>query len=739
MHILFVSTFVPRKCGIATYTHDLTQELIKDGNTVSIVEMKNAVTSEKPHQLVTKRIDQNIKKQYKKTAEIVNAGNADVVHLQHEFALFGGADGEYILEFADALQIPLFVTFHTILETPSANQKYIMQELARMSRGIIVMEETAKDRLVQTYGLNEWVISVIHHGVPNITNVNRIGARKTLRLDKSFTLLISNLISRNKGIEYAIKAMPKIVKTVPSIKLMIVGETHPVVKLHEGESYRKELEALVRNSDMEQYVSFVNEYVSLDVLKEYLASADICITPYLDPQQITSGTLSYAVGAGKASISTPYIYAKNILSEEKGLLVPFRDADAIADAVIDLYRNKQKRNTIEKKAHVLKKNMLWSKIAKEHSHLYSRLLSDNGLKLSSLKTFIKKEIPLDHLEFLTDYVGMLQHTFYSLPDRRFGYSTDDNARALVVIAMLSQKNTNKKLTDLLTIYCGFLRLAQVESGSFHTFLNFQRVWIDTVAIADPYGKSMWAMGIALKLLPSSPLTKTLDAMFNMSIQQTDNITDIRTASNTILGLYYYILAFKGKRDTAVAADEKLRKLSDFLMFRYAKYSEPKWRWFEDTMTYDNFRIPLALFAAYRITGNPEYVETAEESLAFVKENNYNSESKYFDFVGQLGWHAKHTKKAMFDQQPLEAAGAVEAYLFAYSVTKKKEYLRDAYDAFAWFLGKNRNHASLYNEETKGVYDGLTRTGVNENQGAESIVCFLIAWLNLQKVSEKIKD
>lgn len=374
MRIVFVSSFVPRKCGIATYTYDLTDELIKIGHTVSIVEIKNAVTSVKPHSLVIRRINQNNKQQYKATAQALNADDCDVVHIQHEFGLFGGTKGEYILELARALKKPLFVTFHTILETPTANQAFIIQELTRMSRRVIVMEETAKQRLIQIYGLQEWRIFVILHGVPDIDKVNRRDARKMFHLGQSFTLLISNLISRNKGIEYAISAMPEILTKIPNVKLLIVGETHPVVKLSEGESYRKELEKLVKKLKIKQNISFVNKYVSLDTLKQYLAAADICITPYLDIQQITSGTLSYAIGAGKASISTPYPYAKDILSEEKGMIVPFRCEQAIADAVVYLYLNKAKRKSIEKKAHALREEMLWEKVAAKHSQLYSTII-----------------------------------------------------------------------------------------------------------------------------------------------------------------------------------------------------------------------------------------------------------------------------------------------------------------------------------------------------------------------------
>jgi glycosyltransferase involved in cell wall biosynthesis len=739
MKIVFVSSYIPRKCGIATYTNDLTQELIKQGHTVRIVELKNSVTSPEPNKLVTRRIEQDAKSEYLKAAQELNLDDSDIIHIQHEFGLFGGADGEYILEMAAMLKKPLFVTFHTILETPTVNQKYIIQELGRISRGTIVMEEIAKDRLVQKYGFNEWTISVILHGVPDIGNINRDDVRKKLKLDKSFTLLISNLISRNKGIEYAIGAMPSISKEIPNAKLVILGETHPVVKLNEGESYRKELEKLVETLEVKKYVTFINEYVSLDKLKEYLASADICITPYLDPQQITSGTLSYAIGAGKASISTPFVYAKNILSEEKGILVPFKDSNAIATAVIDLYSNKGKRSKIEKKANSLRQEMLWKKVALNHSKFYKTVLEKYDQALEQVPSFIQKKISLEYLEFLTDYVGMMQHTFYSLPERKFGYSTDDNARALVVIAMMSSQLETKKLTSLLVTYSGFLRLAQEESGQFHTFLNFQRLWIDNHAVADPYGKSMWALGASLYLLPPSPLTKTLNAMFNISIEQTDNIKDLRTAANTILGLFYYINVYKGKKDAVASAEEKLKKLADFLIFSYEKHSEPNWHWFENTMTYDNFRIPLALFATYLITSRKEYLDVAEKSLAFVKKCNFNNDFGYFDFVGQRGWHSKNGKKANFDQQPLEAASAVETYVFAYQVTKKKEYLIDAHNAFAWFFGKNRNNRMLYNQETKGVYDGLTLTGVNENQGAESIVCFLIAWLSLKKISKKIKN
>ncbi len=724
--IALVSTYVPKKCGIATYTRDLTEELISQGHQITLIAMDDITAKLTYPPIVGYVISQKKLKDYEKTAEALNTQDIDFVHVQHEFGLFGGEDGDYILKFAKLLKKTLITTFHTILIQPSPNQKYIIQELSRLSRAVIVMEAIAQDRLESIYGINPHDIHTIFHGVPNIDEIHKKTAQKKLGYENTFLILANNLISRNKGFEYVISALPKVIQQIPQVMFSIVGETHPIVKLQEGESYRKELQSLVEKLGVQNHVQFINKYLTLDQLRSFLAAADIYITPYLDPQQITSGTLSYAIGGGKACISTPYIYAEDILSKRRGILVPFRNDNAIAKAIMYLYKNPQKRTLLEKRAHKFGQEMRWPKVADKHARLYHEIQERHGNISRKVKLFIQKDLNLSYLEFLTDPAGIVQHAHYIIPESRFGYSTDDNARALIVVSELYQHTKSPKLLELVKIYLTFLRFAQEPNGRFHTFLNVQRRWIDNDDIADPYGKAIWALGHHLYRCKSSPFFRAVHSMFKASMHHIDVIRDLRAAAYTILGLYCYIKALEKKKETAKELLEKMNKLADFMLMFYSNYHDETWEWFEEKITYDNFRLPQALFAAYLVTKNPTYKEVGIKTLDFVTQNNFDSEKNFFDFVGQDGWLAKGGQKAPYDQQPLEASAAVEAFVYAYQATNEKKYLEKAFIAFQWFFGRNRNHTSLYDEKSGGIFDGLTSTGVNLNEGSESIVTFLMA-------------
>jgi len=737
MNITFIASYVPRKCGIATYTRDLAEELIKQGNMVKIFALENEGFHAEYAPDVSGTLNQNNFEDYKKAAMIINDSNTEIVHVQHEFGLYGGEDGDFILRFLELLRKPIVVTYHTVLITPTQHQLFIMQELARLSRAVIVMEPIAKDRLLNTYNISPQLIHIIYHGVPNIEGIMKTAAKKQLGLTNRFVILANNLIAPNKGYEYVLEALPMIREKIPQCLFIVVGETHPVVKMHEGESYREKLHSLVKTFQVEKQVEFINEYISLDNLRMYLSAADIYVTPYLDPQQITSGTLSYAIGVGKACISTPYIYAKNILQHGRGILVPFHDSNAIARSVIELYENTEKRKHIEQKARKFGKKMRWNKVAHNHSTLYKRIIQDPQQITKLALQLIRKKPDLSHLEFLTDDLGILQHTHYLIPERRFGYSTDDNARALIVASSWYAKRKSMKLFSLIKKYVSFLHLAQESNGRFHTFLNFQHLWIDADDVADPYGKAIWALGYHLYSCPETIFSNSVDLMFKLAMRQIETIRDIRCAAYTILGLYYYYLAFEGEKETADMALEKIIFLANFLQLRYKDNHEETWEWFEKHLTYDNFRIPQSLFAAYVITKNSEYKDLAEKTLAFLKENNFSGEYGFFDFIGQNGWYINSKTKAVYDQQPLEASAASDSYIFAHKATGEKKYKDFALCAFEWFLGRNRNKISLLDERTGGIYDGLTPTGVNQNEGAESLVCFLITRYFLREALKKV--
>ncbi len=735
MQITFISSFLPRKCGIATYTHDLSFAIQQMQNQIDVVAMENPAITFSYAPPVIRTIRQEEVLDYTKTAKALNALPTDIVHLEHEFGLFGGKDGEYILMLAKELTKPFITTLHTILLAPSEHQKYIIQELARLSRKVIVMEEIAKDRLENVYGLDPKDIVVILHGAPTIT-IDKKTAKKIIGHPDAFILFANNLLSRNKGIEYAIEAVAKVGKAIPNLLFLVVGETHPLVKVEEGESYRNELLALVKKLHMEKQVLFINRYVSLEELKQYLAATDIYITPYLDPQQITSGTLSYALGAEKVCIATEYMYAKEMLSQEKGIVVPMGNSTAITTALIDLYIHPEKRHKIERRLHALSLQMSWPAVAQQHLLLYKHILFEDT-DSAAAKEYIAAPLDISYLLHMTDNVGIMQHAYYAIPDRKFGYSTDDNARACIVAARLYKEAATPENTRLLTTYLGFLHYAQTPTGNVHTFMNFQHAWEDTEDIADAYGKTIWAFGFYLYLNRHSHFASPVHTLFITGMKNIDNIRDIRTAAYAILGLYYYILAYDRKTDPATEAILHIKKLATMLMDAYTKTHDATWNWFEEALTYDNFRLSQALFAAYMITKEETYKEVATSTLQFITNCNFDGKKKYFDFIGQNGWHKKGEKKAEYDQQPLEAAGAIETYLFAAKALGKKEYMEKARIAFAWFFGKNRNHRFLYDRVTRGVHDGLNLRGVNQNQGAESIVCFLMAALSLQEMAKKL--
>lgn len=737
MHTTFVSSYVPRKCGIATYTRDLVVELQKQKQKVAVVAMENPAIPSEYDAPVVASIQQNELTDYAEIAAFINKSSTDCVHLQHEFGLFGGRDGQDILEFAVRLSKPLVTTFHTVLLTPSAHQTHITQVLARLSRRVIVMDEIAKDRLVHVYGLSAKDIFVILHGAP-IIRMKQDDAKKTIKSSDSFILLANNLLSRNKGMEYAIEAVGKAHKHIPNLVFFIVGETHPLVKISEGESYREELMQLVQTLHLEHQVIMKNEYVSLKELKVYLAASDVYITPYLDPQQITSGTLSYAIGADKACIATEYIYAKELLAGGRGMLVPFRNSDAIAEAIIDLYKNPRKRHDMEKKAGAFRKDMSWRTVAQRHTLLYKDILKQERDISAVTQRFIRNPLDVSYLLSLTDTVGVMQHAYHTIPNRKFGYSTDDNARALIVLSRLFQEKKSKPLFGAIKTYVSFLQFAQDTDGQFHTFLNFHHTWDDAANVTDAYGRAMWAIGLFLSTNTDSYFSEPMNTLFTAGLDHIDKIHDLRNAAYTILGLYYYVLRFDSRTDTALKAFDCIKKLADFLNDRYMKTKVADWDWFEEQVTYDNFRIPQALFAAYMITGNERYKVTAIATLAFITDCNFNEKLQHFDFIGQNGWYTKGGKKEEFDQQPLEAAGAVDAHVFAAKAQKKKHCPEKALLAFEWFFGKNRNHRSVYDRETKGVHDGLNLRGVNQNEGAESMVCFLMASLSMKEYSKKIQ-
>ena len=741
MNITFISSYIPRKCGIATYTRDLAAQSEKQGNQINIVAMENLIVPNEYSSPVIEVIRQNVAQDYLTVARKINTSQTEIVHLQHEFGLFGGKEGKYVLTLAQALLKPLIVTFHTVLLKPTKSQKYIIQELARLSGKVVVMDQIGKERLESVYGLNSSDVVIILHGAPKVVSTSKSKSKKKINFSNTFLLLANNLLSRNKGIEYGIEAVAKAVKHIPNLIFLIVGETHPVVKTQEGELYREKLIQLVDKLGLQNNVIFINKYVSTEELKDYLSAADVYITPYLDPEQTSSGTLSYAIGFGKACIATEYVYAKEMLSNNRGIIVPFRNSDAISEALIGLFNNPIELHRLENNAEVLGKKMGWSTISEKHMSVYKKIINDKKSIRQNAQDFIKSPLNLSYLISLTNNTGIVQHASKTIPDLKFGYSTDDNARALIVVSQIFSKNRSDEISRLIELYSKFLKSAQVSNGKFRTFLNSKETWDDEAGVTNAFGRVIWGLGFHLYVskqgmqadsLKNQSSLAEINDIFKKGMSQFDNILDIRTAAYTILGLYYYILAYKNDPIIVKMATKHLIKLADFILEAYEKNHSETWDWFEDLITYDNFRLPQALFAAFLITRNPIYKLVAQSSLKFLHDCNFNKDRGYFDFIGQNGWHSRDGIKADYDQQPLEAAGAIDANIFASKVLEDQLYIDNGILAFEWFFGNNRNHRSIYDIKSKGISDGLTLRGISVNQGAESIICFLISALSLQE-------
>lgn len=735
MHITYVSSYIPRKCGIATYTRDIASAVSID-HEVSVVAMENPSLPTIYSQPVIHIIKQHILKDYLHSADALNAGSTEIIHLQHEFGLYGGEDGEYILQFVKRLQKPLITTFHTVLETPSPKQKHIIQELARISMKSIVMDKIGKSRLESIYGLNPQDSQIILHGAPIIDTEHRETVKTGVGFPHTFLVLSNNLLSRNKGIEFGIEAVAKALVKIPNLIYLVAGETHPVVKNSEGEAYRRELTDLVAKLHLQKQVIFINRYLSLTELGKYFSAADVYLTPYLDPQQTVSGTLSYAIGAGKACIATSYVYAKNMLSHGRGVLVPFSDSQAIAEALINLFQNPQIHQAMELKTTELRKRMSWEHVADKHIACYADILERCQTISAVALKMLKSTLNIDHLVNLTDEIGIFQHAKRVLPNAEFGYSTDDNARALIILSHLHRQKATPQSTLMLKTYLQFLKSAQSVDGSFYTFLSETGKWLDQSRHSDAYGRAMWGLGLYLYAQKDGRSNIVAQTMFESGLKQCDMIQDLRTAAYVILGLYYYIKANHKNVEQKNKAVKQLKKLGDFLVDNFGKTQKDNWQWYEEIITYDSFRLPQAMLAIYLITKDVAYKDIAEVSLQFLYENTFNPSRNYFDFIGQDGWQDRQGIKANYDQQPLEAAAAIEAYIFADKAAPQKEYLAKSHVAFEWFFGRNRNHRSIYDQTHNGVFDGLTPRGVNLNEGAESIICFLMAQWSLQQTTHK---
>ena len=736
--IAFIGNYLPRQCGIATFTTDLCEAIATEhsGTTciavpVNDIEDGYAYPPRVRFELTEKDIDS-----YRRGADFLNINNVDLVSLQHEYGIFGGRAGSHILALLRELRMPIVTTFHTILENPDPDQRRVLEEVAALSDRLVVMSKRGAEFLQEVYHVLPEKIDLIPHGIPDLPFVDPSFHKDLFGVEGKIVLLSFGLLSANKGIENVVAALPAIVARYPNVVYIILGATHPHVVRNEGETYRLSLQWLAQEKGVEGNVVFYNRFVSLEELVQFIGAADIYITPYLNPAQIVSGTLAYTLGAGKAVVSTPYWYAEEMLAEERGALVPFRDPAALAEQVIDLLDNEAKRHAMRKRAYLYGRAMIWPQVAGRYMESFDRARAERRHFIPSgftAKALDKRpgELPplkLDHLRRMTDETGMLQHALFTVPNYREGYTTDDNARALMVGALLDALGSGEAV-ELTSRYLAFVWYAfNAETGRFRNFMDYQRNWLEDSGSDDSHGRALWALGTVLGRSNTPTLHSMAGRLFEKTLPAILNTTSPRAWAFALIGIHEYVQRFAGDR----RASQVREKLAGRLLTLYQNSRSDEWRWYEQTLTYCNAALPHALLLCGQSMPNNAMTEAGLESLRWLVDlQGADAAGHHFVPIGSNGFYRRGGTRARFDQQPVEAQATVSACLEAGRTTGDKVWHREARRAFEWFLGRNDLNLPIYDPTTGGCRDGLHPDRANENQGAESTLAFLQALLELR--------
>jgi len=727
--VAVVGNYLPRQCGIATFTTHLCEALAEVAPDVGVIAIP---VNDRPEgyaypQRVRFELEQNEIASYLSATDFLNINSVDLVCVQHEYGIFGGPAGSHILAMLRELRMPVVTTLHTVLKEPDENQRRVLEEIAALSDRIVVMTRKGVEFARDIYGIPKEKIDLIPHGIPDVPFVDPNFFKDQFGLQGKTVLLTFGLLSPNKGIEHVISALPEVLARYPNLVYVVLGATHPHVRMRDGESYRHWLERLARQLDVDQHVVFHNRFVSQEELLDFIGAADIYITPYLNPAQITSGTLAYSVGAGKAVISTPYWHAEELLADGRGVLVPFADPKAIARAVLDLLDNEAERHAMRKRAYLACREMAWPNVAAMYLRTFERAREDRSRKprpVFTAATLRERAVELPapkhmHLRTLTGPAGIFQHAVHSVPNYAEGYTTDDNARALILSVMLERRGIDWPYAER---YLAFLLHAfRRDTGRFRNWMSFDQRWLDEVGSEDCHGRAVWALGTVLGESRREGLKGAAGLLLEVALPAVKDFTSPRAWAYVLLGLHHYLRRFPGDR----AAQALREELAARLMRLYRQVKQPDWLWFEDILAYCNARLSQALILTGRALDRGEWLEAGLESLDWLVRVQ-TDEQGHLVPIGSNGFWRRGQQRARFDQQPVEAHTMVSACLDAWRATGDARWRLEARRAFEWFLGRNDLGLPLYDAATGGCRDGLHPDRVNQNQGAESTLSFHIA-------------
>jgi glycosyltransferase involved in cell wall biosynthesis len=742
--IAVVGNYLPRHCGIATFTTDLCDAIHSEYGAIELLALPVNDTEEGytyPPRVRFELSEDNLAS-YRQAADFLNFSNIDLVCLQHEYGIFGGPAGSHILELLRRLQMPFTTTLHTVLREPNPDQRAVLEEIATLSDRLIVMSQQSSDILQEVFQVPAEKIDMVPHGIPDLPFTDPSFYKDGFGTEGKEVLLTFGLLSPNKGIENVIRALPAILSRHENVVYMVSGVTHPHILRREGDKYRHSLQNLAKELGVEAHVIFRNRFVSPQEMVELIGAADIYITPYKHKAQVVSGTLAYALSAGKAIISTPYLHAIELLDDERGALVPFDNPAAIAEKTIELLDNCTARHAMRKRAYLYARDMIWSRVAQKYMNSFERIYNErlrNPRATFSAQNTEKTldrlpEIKLDHLYRMTDQTGILEHAVFVVPNYPEGYSTDDNARALIVAILMEQLGTAvpQGHIDLVSRYLAFLWLAfDPFTKRFRNCLSYEHQWQEPGGSEDSHGRALWGLGTVLGRSKDAGWRGAAGRMFELAVPAAVEFNSPRACAFALLGLQEYLDSFPGDRAALSASDA----LAGRLLHCYRTNRSANWNWFEGSLAYSNARLPQALIRAGMRAASEEMISAGLEALEWLVAIQRCEIKGHFVPVGSQGFYSRNSEKARFDQQPVEACGAVSACLQAYRATGKGRWRKEAWSAFNWFLGDNDLQIALYDPASGGCRDGLHPDRANENQGAESTLSFLMALLEMRRLEE----
>jgi glycosyltransferase involved in cell wall biosynthesis len=733
--IAFLGGFLPRLCGIATFTHDLCEAIAAEvpGSRCFVCAMNDRPDPYDYPPRVQCELDEKDIDSYRRAADFLNFENAQVLCVQHEFGIYGGPAGSHLLALLKEVRMPVVTTLHTVLRDPNPEQRSVMDELTRRSDRLVVMARKGAEILREVYGVPAERIDLIPHGIPDLPFIDSSHYKAQFGVDGRAVLLTFGLLGPGKGIEYVIRALPAIAAVHPEVVYLVLGATHPHLVAREGENYRLSLERLAEDLGVKDRVIFYNRFVSLDDLKEFIGAADIYITPYLNEAQITSGTLAYVFGAGKAVVSTPYWHAQELLADGRALLVPFRDSPAIAAAVRTYLGDEAYMRSVRERAYALGRTMIWPVAAGLYLDSFARARSER--QAAPRQAFAEwtlagrpYELPpfkLDHIARMSDDTGIFQHAAFNVPNFREGYCADDNARAFILCTLLDELNgkaPGKDLDRLATSYLAFLAASFNETtGRFRNYMSYGREWTEESGSEDSHARTVWAVGCGAARSRNEGHRKLSARLLERGLPAVAGFSSPRAWAFALLGVHEVLRRRPDDRTLAGAG----AALTDQLVRLWKGCATAEWPWFEPIAAYDNARLCQALILGGRRLRRPDALKIGLESLSWLASLQ-RTPAGNFRPIGSDGFYTRGGARADFDQQPVEAQAMVAACLEAFRATGDAAWTREARRAFEWFLGRNDLGLPLYDSGSGGCGDGLHADRVNENQGAESTLAFLLS-------------